>query len=151
MYSPFAGNVDSFSASLVFASSPSTFSANHTALTFDPEAATTTRYTVKTLGASGAKTPFSSSEDLSFEMMAILKWDPAGVDCGLASSDPEIPEAQSVAVRTTRAILFMVPPSRFREVLPPMRFSRAERGTRSGVRILAEFGDGRRLAIEVFP
>jgi len=45
----------------------------------------------------------------------------------------------------------MVPPSRFREVLPPMRFSRAERGTRSGVRILAEFGDGRRLAIEVFP
>jgi hypothetical protein len=46
----------------------------------------------------------------------------------------------------------MVPPSRFREVLPPMYFSRAERGTRSGVGILTEFGDEKgALVIEVFP
>src|ERR1039457_7726707 len=151
MYSPFAENAVSFSAILLFGSSPATFSANHTAFAFIPGAATT-RYTAKTFGASGAKTRCSSCEDLSFVITAILKWGPAGVDCGLASSDPEIPEAQSVAVSTTRAILFMVPPSRFREVLPPIYFSRAERGTRSGVGILTEFGDEKgALVIEVFP
>src|SRR5512143_1658292 len=127
MNSPLEENVVSFSANLVFGSSPDTFSAIQEGLTFVACPAIT-RYTAKTFGASGAKTPFASCEYLSPVMMASLKCAPAVADGGLFSSAAESPEPRSAAAIATRAILFIIPPSPLGEVLPgPFRNRTPER------------------------